>query len=64
MDTNNTPATSQHPVRFHGKSGEYFAIWLVNALLTVITLGIYSAWATVRRRRRIQLRSATLSRQS
>lgn len=51
MDTNNTPATSQHPVRFHGKSGEYFAIWLVNALLTIITLGIYSAWATVRRRR-------------
>lgn len=40
-----------HSVRFHGKGGEYFVIWLVNVLLTIITLGIYSAWATVRRRR-------------
>ncbi|WP_058912609.1 YjgN family protein [Entomohabitans teleogrylli] len=36
---------------FHGKSGEYFSIWLVNLLLTIITLGIYSAWATVRNKR-------------
>ncbi|CAM3776197.1 YjgN family protein [Serratia silvae] len=36
---------------FRGKGGEYFSIWLVNILLTAITLGIYSAWATVRRRR-------------
>lgn len=36
---------------FHGKSGEYFSIWLVNILLSVITLGIYSAWATVRNKR-------------
>ncbi len=36
---------------FHGTGGEYFGIWIVNLALTVITLGIYSAWATVRTRR-------------
>ncbi|RYC46933.1 YjgN family protein [Pectobacterium zantedeschiae] len=51
MTINTSENSTQHRVQFHGKSGEYFAIWLVNALLTVITLGIYSAWATVRRRR-------------
>jgi uncharacterized membrane protein YjgN (DUF898 family) len=34
---------------FSGTGGEYFRIWLVNILLTVVTLGIYSAWAKVRR---------------
>lgn len=33
---------------FHGKAGEYFRIWIVNVLLTILTLGIYSAWAKVR----------------
>ncbi|MBP2169546.1 uncharacterized membrane protein YjgN (DUF898 family) [Erwinia toletana] len=47
----NTSPAQRHAVLFHGKSGEYFSIWLVNALLTIVTLGIYSAWATVRRRR-------------
>ncbi|MEN5018193.1 YjgN family protein [Erwinia sp. Eh17-17] len=48
---NNTSNQQRHAVLFHGRSGEYFSIWLVNALLTLVTLGIYSAWATVRRRR-------------
>lgn len=34
---------------FTGSGGEYFRIWIVNLLLTIITLGIYSAWAKVRR---------------
>lgn len=51
MSDNNQYNDNLHQVRFHGKGGEYFAIWLVNALLTIVTLGIYSAWATVRRRR-------------
>ncbi|KFX20057.1 YjgN family protein [Pectobacterium betavasculorum] len=51
MTINTSENSAQHRVQFHGKAGEYFAIWLVNALLTIITLGIYSAWATVRRRR-------------
>lgn len=35
-------------LEFHGKAGEYFRIWIVNILLTILTLGIYSAWAKVR----------------
>ena len=36
-------------VSFTGSGGEYFKIWIVNLALTVITLGVYSAWAKVRR---------------
>ncbi|HEU5136636.1 MAG TPA: YjgN family protein [Steroidobacteraceae bacterium] len=39
------------PFEFRGNGGEYFRIWIVNLLLTIITLGIYSAWAKVRRLR-------------
>jgi uncharacterized membrane protein YjgN (DUF898 family) len=39
------------PFRFSGNTGEFFRIWIVNALLTVLTLGIYSAWAKVRTNR-------------
>ncbi len=34
---------------FSGTGGEYFGIWIVNILLSVLTLGVYSAWAKVRR---------------
>lgn len=34
---------------FTGSGKEYFRIWIVNLFLTVATLGIYSAWAKVRR---------------
>jgi uncharacterized membrane protein YjgN (DUF898 family) len=37
------------PIRFTGRGTEYFDIWIVNLLLTIITLGIYSSWAKVRR---------------
>jgi uncharacterized membrane protein YjgN (DUF898 family) len=37
------------PVRFTGSGAEYFGIWIVNLLLTIVTIGIYSAWAKVRR---------------
>ncbi len=36
---------------FSGRGGEYFRIWIVNLLLSIVTLGIYSAWAKVRRLR-------------
>jgi uncharacterized membrane protein YjgN (DUF898 family) len=36
-------------LRFTGTGEEYFGIWIVNLLLTIITLGIYSAWAKVRK---------------
>ncbi|WP_159064860.1 YjgN family protein [Thaumasiovibrio subtropicus] len=34
--------------KFNGKGSEFFGIWIVNVLLSIITLGIYSAWAKVR----------------
>lgn len=40
-----------HRLSFRGSAKEYFGIWIVNTLLTIVTLGIYSAWAKVRRRR-------------
>lgn len=51
MDINTSENKMRHQVKFHGSGEEYFSIWLVNTLLTAVTLGIYSAWATVRRRR-------------
>lgn len=42
---------SIHPFAFRGEAGEYFRIWIVNLALSVLTLGIYSAWASVRTRR-------------
>lgn len=44
-------SSSFEPVSFTGETGEYFRIWIVNIALTIVTLGIYSAWATVRTRR-------------
>jgi uncharacterized membrane protein YjgN (DUF898 family) len=39
------------PIIFEGKVSEYFGIWIVNLSLTLLTLGIYSAWAKVRRKK-------------
>ena len=36
-------------IEFQGNAREYFGIWIVNLLLSIVTLGIYSAWAKVRR---------------
>ncbi|MGZ5661700.1 MAG: DUF898 family protein, partial [Usitatibacter sp.] len=36
---------------FTGDAREYFRIWIVNLFLSVITLGIYSPWAKVRKKR-------------
>jgi uncharacterized membrane protein YjgN (DUF898 family) len=40
-----------HPFVFHGNAREYFRIWIVNTLLTLLTAGIFAAWAKVRKRR-------------
>lgn len=39
------------PFKFHGEAREYFRIWIVNTLLTLLTLGVFAAWAKVRKRR-------------
>ena len=45
--------TDRHwaPFEFSGDTFEYFRIWIVNVFLTLVTLGIYSAWAKVRTKR-------------
>lgn len=48
-DSGTTQPLQPLPLRFTGTGGEYFGIWIVNLLLTIVTLGIYSAWAKVRR---------------
>ncbi|MFN9678084.1 MAG: DUF898 family protein, partial [Betaproteobacteria bacterium] len=40
---------TSEPLVFTGQGAEYFRIWIVNLALTVATLGIYSAWAKVRK---------------
>lgn len=32
-------------LRFSGTGGEYFRVWIVNLLLSIITLGLYTPWA-------------------
>ncbi|MBI3775628.1 MAG: DUF898 family protein [Gammaproteobacteria bacterium] len=39
------------PLEFTGNAREYFGIWIVNVFLTLLTLGIYTAWAKVRTKR-------------
>ncbi|MBI3900264.1 MAG: DUF898 domain-containing protein [Gammaproteobacteria bacterium] len=38
-------------LRFIGSTKDYFRIWITNICLTLFTLGIYSAWAKVRKKR-------------
>lgn len=38
-------------LEFSGNGGEYFKIWIVNILLTIVTLSLYLPWAKVRTRR-------------
>lgn len=47
------PETISGPleVEFDGRAGEWFGIWIVNLMLTIVTFGIYSAWAKVRRKK-------------
>lgn len=48
-----TERTPANPIRqnfeFTGSGEEYFRIWIVNLLLSIVTCGIYSAWAKVRK---------------
>ena len=50
-----TAGTASTPIRyrpeFSADPHEYFRIWIVNLALTLATLGIYSAWAKVRKLR-------------
>ena len=39
------------PISFTGSGSEYFRIWIVNLLLTIVSVGLYFPWAKVRRLR-------------
>ena len=41
---------SEIPFEFSGIGTEYFKIWVVNIILSIVTLGLYSPWAKVRRK--------------
>ncbi len=34
-----------HPLEFSGSGGEYFRVWIVNVLLSIVTLGFYTPFA-------------------
>ena len=38
-------------LEFTGSGSEYFKIWIVNILLTIVTFGLYYPWAKVRNKR-------------
>jgi uncharacterized membrane protein YjgN (DUF898 family) len=51
MDAMTSPAGDGRAVRFTGNWREYLPIAVTNALLIIVTLGIYRFWATARQRR-------------
>src|SRR5688572_33416179 len=34
-----------YPLEFSGSGGEFFRVWIVNVLLTIVTLGFYTPFA-------------------
>src|SRR5882672_4287789 len=46
-----SPGEQRLDIRFTGSGSEYFRIWIVNLLLTIVTLSLYHPWAKVRRLR-------------
>ncbi len=42
------PDLRRLPLRFNGTARDYFGVWIVNLILNILTVGIWSAWAKVR----------------
>lgn len=51
LETQNTNQTQNYHFDFFGKGSDYFAIMIVNWLLTLVTLGLYYPWARAKRLR-------------
>jgi uncharacterized membrane protein YjgN (DUF898 family) len=45
------PMVKELQLEFRGSAAEYFRIWAVNLCLTLLTAGVFSAWAKVRKKR-------------
>ena len=50
-DISGNQAPQEFPVSFNGNTRQCFRIWIANTFLTIVTFGIYSAWAKVRMKR-------------
>lgn len=48
-DWTSQPAAQPLRFNFSGRGRDYLSLWLSNWILTIVTLGIFSAWAKVRR---------------
>ena len=48
-ETQDADTLREYRFRFTGSGEEYFRIWIVNLLLTIVTLSLYRPWAKVRR---------------
>jgi len=51
MNSAAAPPPAIQRFAFTGKTGEYFRVWAVSLCLSLLTLGVYSAWGKVRKRR-------------
>jgi uncharacterized membrane protein YjgN (DUF898 family) len=51
LPTVESATMSEFAFEFTGDALEYFRIWIVNLALSIVTLGIYSAWSKVRTQR-------------
>lgn len=51
MSPTAAPPLSIQRFGFTGKTADYFRIWAVSLCLSLLTLGVYSAWGKVRKRR-------------
>src|SRR5438105_2125863 len=50
IDTENLPGViNAHRLKFTGDGGVYFGVWIVNLLLMIVTLGLYTPFARRRR---------------
>ena len=47
--TENVKQPQTYQLEFFGKGSEYFSIWIVNWILTILTLGIYYPWAKAKK---------------
>lgn len=50
LDRTTEPTLRELQLSFGASASEYFRIWIVNTVLSLSTLGLYSAWAKVRTR--------------
>lgn len=45
MERGSSPGIEAHPLEFTGAGGEFFRVWIVNLLLKIVTLGLYTPFA-------------------